>query len=170
MSDEENDMVEMRVEGLVFDPLTNTPIIILKDMDGERSLPIWVGYPEATAIALEMENVTTPRPMTHDLIKNIIDGLDVNVNHILVNNLKDNTFYAVISVNILNGTSISIDSRPSDAIAVALRLKTPIFVLQKVLDSAKAIDMNVPNQEVDEETFKKWIDDVKPSDFGKLDQ
>ncbi len=170
MSDEENDMVEMRVEGLVFDPLTNTPIIILKDLDGERSLPIWVGYPEATAIALEMENVTTPRPMTHDLIKNIIDGLDVKINHILVNDLKSNTFYAVISVENSNGSSINIDSRPSDAIAVALRLKTSIFVLQKVLDSAKAIDMNVPNQEVDEETFKKWIDDVKPSDFGKLDQ
>ncbi|VAX19672.1 hypothetical protein MNBD_NITROSPINAE01-1585 [hydrothermal vent metagenome] len=170
MSDEENDMVEMRVEGLVFDPLTNTPIIILKDLNGERSLPIWVGYPEATAIALEMENVTTPRPMTHDLIKNIIDGLDVNINHILVNDLKNNTFYAVISVENSNGSSINIDSRPSDAIAVALRLKTSIFVLQKVLDAAKAIDMNVPNQEVDEETFKKWIDDVKPSDFGKLDQ
>ncbi len=165
---ENSEMIEMKVEGLVFDPVTNTPIIILKDLEGEKSLPIWVGYPEATAIALEMESVETPRPMTHDLIKNLLAGMDVGVNHILVNNLKNNTFYAVISVNTNDG-DVDVDSRPSDAIAVALRMKAPIFVLQEVLDSAKSIDLDVSKgQEVDEDAFKKWLGDVKPSDFGKL--
>ncbi len=160
----------MKVDGLVFDPLTNTPIIILKDMDGARSLPIWVGYPEATAIALQMESVVTPRPMTHDLIKNIINGLDVDVNHICVNDLKDNTFYAVVSININDG-AVEIDSRPSDAIAIALRVEAPIFVANKVLESAKSIDMNIPlEQSADEDQFKTWLHNVKPSDFGKLDQ
>ena len=164
------DSVEMKVDGLVFDPLTNTPIIILKDQDGARSLPIWVGYPEATAIALQMESVVTPRPMTHDLVKNIITNLGADVNHIYVNDLKDNTFYATISMNI-NGGEIMIDSRPSDAIAVALRVEAPIFVSTKVLENAKSIDMNIPEEQAgDEDQFKSWLNNVKPSDFGKLDQ
>lgn len=164
-------MVEMKVESLVFDPQTNTPIIILKDMEGKMSLPIWVGYPEATAIALEIENVVTPRPMTHDLIKNIFEGLSADVNHIVVNDLKNNTFYAVISVNI-NGDLVDVDSRPSDAIAVALRMKVPIFVMQKVLDSAKVFDLNISSEHLqeDDDQFKKWLDNINPSDFGKLDQ
>ncbi len=164
-----NDMIEMKVEGLVFDPLTNTPIIILKDMAGEKSLPIWVGYPEATAIALQMETVVTPRPMTHDLIKNLLIGINVDVNHICVNDLKDNTFYAVISINTDKGV-IEVDSRPSDAIAVALRLEAPIYVTSKVLESAKDFELNVsPDQIEEEDQFKKWIDNVKPSDFGNID-
>ncbi|VAX20777.1 hypothetical protein MNBD_NITROSPINAE02-275 [hydrothermal vent metagenome] len=170
MSDDDA-MVEMKVDGLVFDPQTNTPIIILKDTEGDKALPIWVGYPEATAIALEIEKVETPRPMTHDLIKNLLDGVDAEVNHILVNDLKNNTFYAVISLQI-NGAPVDVDSRPSDAIAVALRVKAPIFVMQKVLDSAKVFDMNIPPErsKEEEDNFKKWLDDIKPSDFGKLDQ
>jgi len=165
-----NDMIEMKVEGLVFDPLTNTPIIILKDKEGEKSLPIWVGYPEATAIALQMETVVTPRPMTHDLIKNLLTGINVDVSHICVNDLKDNTFYAVISINTDRGV-IEIDSRPSDAIAVALRVEAPIFVTTKVLDNAKDFELNISQEQIDkEDQFKKWIDNVKPSDFGKLDQ
>jgi len=167
MSDYENNMIEMKVEGLVFDPLTNTPIIILKDFDGQKSLPIWVGYPEATAIALEMESVAPPRPMTHDLIKNLLSGLEVNVNHILVNDLKNNTFYAVISLN-TNGETVEIDSRPSDAIAVALRVNAPIFVMQSVLENAKSLDTGISSAEgvEDDDQFKKWLDDIKPSDFG----
>lgn len=166
----DNDMIEMKVEGLVFDPLTNTPIIILKDKEGKKSLPIWVGYPEATAIALQMETVVTPRPMTHDLIKNILTEINVGVNHICVNDLKDNTFYAVISVNTDRGV-IEIDSRPSDAIAVALRVNAPIFVTTKVLESAKDFELNISKEQIEkEDQFKKWIDNVKPSDFGKLDQ
>ncbi len=169
MSDQ-SDMLEMKVEGLVFDPLTNTPIIIHKDLEGEKSLPIWVGYPEATAIALQMESVVTPRPMTHDLIKNILTDINVDVNHICVNDLKDNTFFAIISINI-NGGVVEVDSRPSDAIAVALRLKVPIFVTAKVLENAKDFEMNVsPDQVEDEDQFKSWLSNVKPSDFGKLDQ
>lgn len=169
MSDK-NDMIEMSVEGLVFDPLTNTPIIILKDKDGEKSLPIWVGYPEATAIALQMETVETPRPMTHDLIKNLIIGINVDVSHICVNDLKDNTFYAIISINTNEGI-VEIDSRPSDAIAVALRLEAPIYVTSKVLESAKDFELNISQEQLEEEDqFKNWIDNVKPSDFGKLEQ
>lgn len=163
------DVTEMKVDGLVFDPLTNTPIIILKELNGEKSLPIWVGYPEATAIALQIESVSTPRPMTHDLIKNILTSVNHQVDYILVNDLKDNTFYAVISIN-TGGGVVEVDSRPSDAIAVALRLKAPIFVSNKVLESAKDIELNIKRDPAEEEDqFKRWLNDVKPSDFGKLD-
>lgn len=167
---ESEDRVEMKVEGLVFDPLTNTPIIILKDFEDDKSLPIWVGYPEATAIALEMEAVAPPRPMTHDLIKNLLAGLDTSVNYILVNDLRNNTFYAIISLT-RNGQVVEVDSRPSDAIAVALRVKAPIFVMRSVLDSAKSLDANINAQDEveDEDQFKKWLNNIRPSDFGKLD-
>lgn len=165
----QNGMILMKVESLVFDPLTNTPIIILKNGDGSRTLPIWVGYPEATAIALEMESVTTPRPMTHDLIKNIVTTLKGTVNRIVVNDLKNNTFYAVISITI-NGDDLDVDSRPSDAIAVALRFNAPIYVTQNVLDNAKSVEGAIPaEQGEDEEQFKDWIRDVKPSDFGDIE-
>lgn len=165
-----NDMVEMRVENLVFDPLTNTPIIILKDMAGKKSLPIWVGYPEATAIALQMESVTTPRPMTHDLIKNILTSIDISVNYICVSDLKDSTFYAVISIG-SGADEVEVDSRPSDAIAVALRLSVPIYVNQKVLENAKEFEVSTGDQSPeDENQMKRWLDDIKPSDFGKIDQ
>ena len=166
-----NDMVEMRVENLVFDPLTNTPIIILKDLLGKKSLPIWVGYPEATAIALQMESVTTPRPMTHDLIKNILNSVNIKVNYICVNDLKDSTFFAVISLDMGKG-AIEVDSRPSDAIAVALRLSAPIYVNQKVLENAKDYEVTGVGDQApeDEDQFKKWLDNIKPSDFGKIDQ
>jgi hypothetical protein len=169
-----NDMVEMRVENLVFDPITNTPIIILKDLGGEKSLPIWVGYPEATAIALQMESVTTPRPMTHDLIKNILSSMNVTVNYICVNDIKDSTFYAIISMGAGSG-AVEVDSRPSDAIAVALRLKVPIYVNQKVLDGAREFEAPPPAAAAepagdDEDQIKKWLDDIKPSDFGKTDK
>ena len=112
-------MVEMKVEGLTLDPLTNMPIIILKDLSGGKALPIWVGYFEANAIALEIEKINTPRPMTHDLLRNMISSLKAEVKHILVNDLKDNTFFAVISI-VQNGSDMAVDSLPSDAIALAL--------------------------------------------------
>ena len=165
----QEDMVLMKVEGLVFDPLTNTPIIILKDAEGSKSLPIWVGYPEATAIALEMESVTTPRPMTHDLIKNIVNTLKATVNRIVVNDLKNNTFYATIFISI-NGNTLEVDSRPSDAIAVALRMNAPIYVTRNVLENAKSMEGAIPaEQGDDDEQFRKWIRDVKPSDFGDIE-
>ncbi|OGW17349.1 MAG: hypothetical protein A3K09_06250 [Nitrospinae bacterium RIFCSPLOWO2_12_FULL_47_7] len=164
-------MIEMKVEGLTLDPLTNMPIIILKDLSGTRALPIWVGFFEANAIALEIEKISTPRPMTHDLMKNMIFGLNAQVNHILVNDLKENTFYAVISL-ICGGNTFNIDSRPSDAIALALRVNAPIFVEEKVINAAKSLDL--PTQDAnkdnpdDKRQWKDWIENIKPQDFGSL--
>jgi len=162
-------MVEMKVEGLTLDPLTNMPIIILKDLTGAKALPIWVGIFEANAIALEIESISTPRPMTHDLLKNLINTFKAEIKHILVNELKDNTFYAVISLAI-NGDTLNIDSRPSDAIALALRVKAPIFVDETVIEAAKNIEM--PEQDKgkaeEKEDLSKWIDNIKPQDFGNL--
>ena len=162
-------MVEMKVEGLTLDPLTNMPIVILKDLEGSKALPIWVGIFEANAIALEIESIATPRPMTHDLIKNLINTFKAEIKHILVNELKDNTFYAVISLAI-NGDTLNIDSRPSDAIALALRVKAPIFVDETVIEAAKNIEM--PEQDKgkaeEKEDLSKWIDNIKPQDFGNL--
>ncbi|HUU50515.1 MAG TPA: bifunctional nuclease family protein [Nitrospinota bacterium] len=162
-------MIEMKVKGLTLDPLTNMPIVILKDKDNEKALPIWVGIFEANAIALEIEKVPTPRPMTHDLIKNILEGLKAKVMKVIVNDLKDNTFYATIALS-LNGAEINIDSRPSDAIALALRVKSPIFVTKKVLKEAKSLDLSDQDlKDDDKEKWKKWLEKLKPEDFGKYE-
>lgn len=159
----------MKVEGLTLDPVTNMPIIILRDLEGDRSLPIWIGIFEANAIALEMEKVSPPRPMTHDLIKNIFDSVDANVTKICISDLKDNTFYAVITVQV-GETSVEIDSRPSDAIAVALRTNATILVEEKVLSEAKTFDISPDAALGEDDQWKKWIKDVKPEDFGNVDQ
>ena len=162
-------MVEMKVEGLTLDPLTNMPIIILKDLLSDKALPIWVGYFEANAIALEIEKINTPRPMTHDLLGSMMSSLHAKVKHVLINDLKDNTFFAVISV-IQNGSDMTIDSRPSDAIALALRTKSPIFVEEKVIEAAKKLDLPDPDkiQNEEKQQWKDWITGIKPQDFGKL--
>jgi uncharacterized protein len=162
-------MVEMKVEGLTLDPLTNMPIIILKDLTGAKALPIWVGIFEANAIALEIESISTPRPMTHDLLKNLIYTFKAEIKHILVNELKDNTFYAVISL-VINGDTLNIDSRPSDAIALALRVKAPIYVDETVIEAAKNIELpeQDKNKVEEKEDLSKWIDNIKPQDFGNL--
>lgn len=157
-------LIRMTVKGIALDPITNMPIIILKDQDEKRALPIWVGIFEANAIALELEKVTTPRPMTHDLMKNILEGLGVTVNQIVVNDLKDNTFYAVIELH-YNGNIINIDSRPSDAIALALRVGAPIYVTEKVVAQAKSIEVSEEKEETDK--WKEWLENLKPEDFGK---
>ncbi|MEE9518652.1 MAG: bifunctional nuclease family protein [bacterium] len=161
-------MLEMKVKGLALDPSTNMPIVILKDLEEERALPIWVGIFEANAIALEMESVPTPRPMTHDLIKNILDETEATVLRIVVNDLKDNTFYAEIYLS-LNGTEVAIDSRPSDAIALALRVDAPIYVAKKVLEEARSIDLTDPELADDKEKWKEWLEDLRPEDFGKYE-
>jgi hypothetical protein len=162
-------MLEMKVKGLTLDPLTNMPIVILKDLEEERALPIWVGIFEANAIALEMESVPTPRPMTHDLIKNILEGIQAEVSRIVINDLQDNTFYAVILLS-FNGTEVTIDSRPSDAIALALRVDAPIFVAKKVLDEARSLDLPDTEQlEDDKEQWKEWLENIRPEDFGKYE-
>ena len=128
--------VEMKIRGLMMDPVTNMPIVILKDTSGDAVLPIWVGIYEANAIALEIEKVSTPRPMTHDLIKNVLVGLDTQVHKVVVTELREDTFYAVIWME-RQGNVISIDSRPSDALALALRLDCPIYVEDEVLKTSK---------------------------------
>src|SRR5262245_24526915 len=132
-------LIEMTIKGLMVDPITNMPIVILRDKEGQKVLPIWVGIFEANAIALQIENIATPRPMTHDLLRNVIQDLNASVEKLVVSDLQDNTFYALIYLA-LNGDTVAIDARPSDAIALALRTKAPIFVEEVVIDNAKTMD------------------------------
>ena len=156
--------VEMTVKGLTLDPLTNMPIVILKDMEDKRVFPIWIGLFEANAIALELEKITTPCPMTHDLIRDIITGINATVTKVVVNDLKNNTFYAVIHLS-LDGNNIVIDSRPSDAIALALRIGAPIYVSTEVVNKARSIDMTKESEDTDQ--LKEWLENLRPEDFGK---
>jgi len=155
----------MKIRGLMMDPVTNMPIVILKDVDSAWVLPIWVGIYEANAIALEIEKVSTPRPMTHDLIKTLLLGLDAGIRKVVVNELKDETFFAVIWVQ-RNGELISVDSRPSDALALALRLDCPIYVDDSVLKSSKsantATDKVSTNQEI-----RRWLENLPDEDLGR---
>jgi bifunctional DNase/RNase len=156
--------IEMTIKGLMVDPDTNMPIVILRDKDGEKVLPIWVGLFEANAIALQIENVSTPRPMTHDLLRNVISDLKASVQKIVVCDLQENTFYALIYLS-LNGDTVAIDARPSDAIALALRTRAPIFVEDTVIDNAKTV--NISSDKNDAERLHKWLDSLDPEDLGK---
>ena len=156
--------IEMTIKGLMIDPITNMPIVILKDKEGDRVLPIWVGIFEANAIALQIENIATPRPMTHDLLRNVLSDLDASVEKIVVSELRDNTFYAMIYINRNKGI-IAVDSRPSDAIALALRTKSPIFVEESVVESAKGMDLT--KDTADSERLQKWLESLNPEDLGK---
>ena len=156
--------VEMKIRGLMMDPVTNMPIVLLKESDSETVLPIWVGIYEANAIALEIEKVSTPRPMTHDLLRNLLVGLDATVLKVVVTELKDDTFYAVIWLD-RGGEAISIDSRPSDAIALALRMDCPIFVEDDVLKSSKqATNLN---ERVSSDDLRKWLETLGDDDLGR---
>jgi len=156
--------VEMKIRGLMMDPVTNMPIVILKDAGSDAVLPIWVGIYEAKAIALEIEKVATPRPMTHDLIKNVLVGLTANVHKVVVTELRDDTFYAVIWME-REGRIISIDSRPSDALALALRMDCPIFVEDGVLKNSK-LAANVSDRVTSEE-LRKWLEGLNDEDLGR---
>jgi bifunctional DNase/RNase len=156
--------VEMKIRGLMMDPVTNMPIVILKDVASETVLPIWVGVYEANAIALEIEKVSTPRPMTHDLIKNVLTGLDTSVHKVVVTELREETFYAVIWVE-SNGRTISIDSRPSDALALALRVDCPIFVDDDVLKNPK-LAANASDRVTSDE-LRKWLEGLNDEDLGR---
>jgi len=160
----------MTISSLNMDPVTSSPIIILKEIEGEQTLPIWIGLLEATAIASEIEGVRFPRPMTHDLLKNIIDKTDTRVNGIEICDLRDNTYYALIHLT-NSGEAFSIDSRPSDAIAIALRAKAPIFVSDEVLRKSKQIEETEEGVLGDKnEQGKRWkdiLEKLKPEDFGK---
>ena len=158
------------ISSLNMDPVTNSPIVILKEIEGEQTLPIWIGLLEATAIASEIEGVTFSRPMTHDLLKNILDKTDTKVKRIEICDLKDNTYYAIIHVT-SKGKALSIDSRPSDALAIALRTRAPIFVSDEVLEKSKQIEASAEGVPEDKtEKGKKWQDVLEklgPEDFGK---
>ena len=156
--------VEMKIRGLMMDPVSNMPIVVLKEQGSEAVLPIWVGVYEANAIALEIEKVTTPRPMTHDLLKNLLVGLETMVSKVVVTELRDDTFFAVIWLE-RNGQSISIDSRPSDALALALRMDCPIFVEEEVLKTSK-VAANVSDR-VSSEELRKWLENLGEDDLGR---
>ena len=157
-------LIEMTIKGLMVDPITNMPIVILRDEDGQRVLPIWVGIFEANAIALQIENVETSRPMTHDLLRNVIADLKADVEKIVVSDLKDNTFYALIHLCV-DGEVVAIDARPSDAIALALRVRAPILVDESVIDNAKSLEFS-PDK-ADSERLAKWLESLDPDDLGK---
>ena len=157
-------LIEMTIKGLMVDPITNTPIVILKDKAGDRVLPIWVGVFEANAIALQIENVATPRPMTHDLLRNIITDLDGRVDRIVVSDLKDNTFFALIHLTV-KGEGIAVDARPSDAIALALRTRAPILVEESVIDNAKTVDFG--SERLDNDKVQKWLESLDPAELPK---
>jgi bifunctional DNase/RNase len=155
--------IEMTIKGLMVDPITNMPIIILRDKEGQKVLPIWVGVSEANAIALQIENISTPRPMTHDLLRNVIADLKASVQKIVVCDLQDNTFYALIYLS-LHGETLAVDARPSDAIALALRTRAPIFVEDAVIDNAK---MDISAEQADSDRLQKWLESLDPDDLGK---
>ena len=160
-----NELIAMSIKGLMLDPVSNSPIVVLKDDEEKFFLPIWVGIFEANAIALQLENITTPRPMTHDLLRNMIAELNARVLRIVINDLRDSTFFAQIRLAIGNGTerTLEVDARPSDAIALALRTEAPIYVAQSVLDQAQTI---TPDED-SEEKSKKWFENLSPEELGK---
>ena len=156
--------VEMSIKGIMVDPTTNMPIVLLHDSERQRVLPIWVGVFEANAIASQIENVSPPRPMTHDLLRNVIHDLRAQVKKIVVNEIKDNTFYAIIHLNV-GGEPMAIDARPSDAIALALRVKAPIFAEDQVIDNAKSVEP--PPDKGDSERLQRWLEELDPDELGK---
>jgi bifunctional DNase/RNase len=160
-------MHEMVIYGVSFDMVGKQPIVLLKTADGNRFLPIWIGHPEAAAILMKLQGAATPRPMTHDLVTEMLSQLDARVVRIAVTELRENTFYAMITVAI-DGSEIEIDSRPSDAIALAVRAEAPIFAAEAVIEES-AIEFE-HDEEVNEEAvveeFKKFLDEVKPEDFS----
>ncbi len=156
--------IEMTIKGLLIDPITNMPIIVLRDQDDQRFLPIWVGVFEANAIALQIENVQTPRPMTHDLLKNVIGDLDGSVERIVVCDLRDNTFYATIHIR-SNDRVVTVDARPSDAIALALRTHSKIFVEESVIQSARSVEMSKDSMDV--ARLQKWLEGLTEDELGK---
>ncbi len=155
--------IEMSIKGLMVDPISNMPIVILRDKEGAKTLPIWVGMFEANAIALQIENISTPRPMTHDLLRNVIHDLKASVQKIVVCDLQDSTFYALIYLT-MNGEVVAIDSRPSDAIALALRTRAQIFVEETVIDNAKTVDVTADKADADR--LHKWLESLDPDDLG----
>jgi len=158
--------IEMKIKGLMVDPVTNMPIVILKDESEDRVLPIWVGIFEANAIALRIEEIETPRPMTHDLLRNLLESLQAQVVKIVVSDLKDNTYFARIHL-MVSGEMREVDARPSDAIALALRSEAPIYVEQQVLEQSTSLDED--GEPSDSERLRRWFENLDPEDFSKYE-
>ena len=153
----------MFIKGLMVDPITNMPIVILRDLDNQRILPIWVGPVEANAIALQIENVAPPRPMTHDLLKSLLTELGATLARVVIADLRENTFYAYLELH-RQGETILVDARPSDAIALSLRTKAAVYVHPRVLDQAKTVD--VSSEQADQERLQRWLESLDPDDLG----
>jgi bifunctional DNase/RNase len=156
-------LIEMQIKGLMIDPVTGVPIVILRNADNQRVLPIWVGPVEANAIALQIENVTPPRPMTHDLLKNLLAEFDARVQRVIITALRGNTFYAYLDIE-RQGTRMLVDARPSDALALALRSRAPVFVDDSVLDQASSVE--VSNEQADRDRLQRWLESLDPDDMG----
>ena len=161
-----DEMVEMKVKGIVLDPKANNPVVVLVDLAGERALPIWIGVFEAEAISRGLEGVVTFRPMTHDLMKQILDTFQVSLDRVIISEIKGNTFYANLHLDV-EGEKMVVDSRPSDAIALAVRVKAPIFITGSVVDSTKQLGVLTSNLLDEEDELKTLISNMKPEDFGK---
>ncbi len=156
--------VEMKIRGLMIDPVTRMPIIVLKDVNGDAVLPIWVGEYEANAIWLEIEKIATPRPMTHDLLKNALTGLNAQVQKVVVSELRDDTFYAVIWME-QDGETVAMDARPSDALALALRADAPVYVDEQVLKTSRIATSGTEN--VSAEDLRRWLENLNDEDMGR---
>lgn len=161
--------IEMRVSGLTMDPITNTPIVILKDLEEKKAIPIWIGIFEASAIATEIEKITFSRPMTHDLLTEIVKVLKTEVTRVEIHDLRNNTFFANIHL-LREGNRIIVDARPSDAIAIALRVGAPIYVDDKVVEKSRNVDFGTKMTDLDrlkKEKLAEFLENLSPEDFGK---
>jgi bifunctional DNase/RNase len=158
--------VRMKIKGLMIDPVSQMPIIILKEPEGEQVLPIWVGIFEANAIAMQLEKIVSPRPMTHDLLRNVIESLKARVDRVVITDLRDNTFFALIHLD-RNGEHLAIDARPSDAMALALRSEVPIFVEPAVLERSTVSGDDPSSEET--ERLRRWLEKVDPEELGKYE-
>lgn len=161
--------IEMKVSGLTMDPITNTPIVILKDMEEKKAIPIWIGIFEASAIATEIEKITFSRPMTHDLINELLKVLKADVTRVEIHDLRNNTFFANLHL-LREGDGIVVDARPSDAIAIALRAGAPIFVDERVIDKSRSVDFGTKMTDLDrlkKEKLAEFLENLSPEDFGK---
>jgi hypothetical protein len=162
-------MQQMQIYGVSFDMVGKQPIVLLKTVDGNRFLPIWIGHPEAAAILMKLQGAQTPRPMTHDLLNDLLEQLEAKCERVSVTELRDNTFYASITISV-NGSEIEVDSRPSDAIALAVRCQAPIFAADDVIEeSSIEFEHEVEDQEEVVERFKDFLDEVSPEDFASGD-
>ena len=165
-TDMEKGLMEVKVMGIVVDPKASNPVVVLVDLSGQKALPIWIGVFEAEAISRGLEGAMTLRPMTHDLMKQILDTFQVTVTRVIIHDLKENTFYANLYLNV-GGAELVVDSRPSDAIALAVRVKAPIFVTESVVEATKQMGVLASNLLEEGDELKTIIENMKPEDFGK---